>query len=116
MRTGMQGKVVLLYSLLILFAMQLSGVYLVRSLENYYLRNYAAGQLAQGELLGNFIRRYLLEEEQQDEFISSLIAEFSAGMSGTETMVLDRYGRLLGGPDRRSISFLGGRVIQDDIL
>ena len=50
MRTGMQGKVVLLYSLLILFAMQLSGVYLVRSLENYYLRNYAAGQLAQGEL------------------------------------------------------------------
>ncbi|NLL57774.1 MAG: cell wall metabolism sensor histidine kinase WalK [Firmicutes bacterium] len=116
MRAGMQGKIVLLYSLLILFAMQLSGVYLVRSLENYYLRNYAAGQLAQGELLGNFIRRYLLEEEQQDEFISSLIAEFSAGMPGTETMVLDRYGRLLGGPDQRSISFLGGRVIQDDIL
>ena len=50
MRLGMQGKIVLLYSLLILFAMQLSGVYLVRSLENYYLRNYASSQIAQGAL------------------------------------------------------------------
>lgn len=116
MRAGMQGKIVLIYSLLILFAMQLSGVYLVRSLENYYLRNYAASQQAQGELLGNFIRRYLLEEEQQNEIVSSLIAEFSAGMTGTEAMVLDRYGRLVGGADQRSLSLLGGRIIQDDIL
>ncbi|RJX26743.1 MAG: cell wall metabolism sensor histidine kinase WalK [Dethiobacter sp.] len=116
MRVGMQGKIVLLYSLLILFAMQLSGVYLVKSLENYYLRNYAISQLSQGELLCNFIRRYLVEEEQQGELISDLIAEFGGGMPGTETMVLDRHGRLLGGPDQRSLSLLGGRVIQDDVL
>ncbi|NMB41196.1 MAG: cell wall metabolism sensor histidine kinase WalK [Firmicutes bacterium] len=116
MRAGMQGKIVLLYSLLILFAMQISGVYLVKSLENYYLRNYAASQLAQGELLGSFISRYLLEEEQQDEHIASLITEFGAGMTGTEIMVLDRYGRILSGPEQRSSSLLGERVIQDDIL
>jgi len=116
MRAGMQGKIVLIYSLLILFAMQLSGVYLVRSLENYYLRNYASAQQAQGELLSNFIRRYLLEEEQQSETVSTLIAEFSAGMSATEVMVLDRYGRLVGGADQRALSLQGGRIIQDDIL
>jgi two-component system sensor histidine kinase VicK len=115
---GMQGKIVLLYSLLILFALQLSGVYLVKSLESYYLRNYANNQLAQGELLGSFIRRYLLEDEQQGELISSLVAEFGGGIPGTETitMVLDRHGRLLGGPEQKSLSFLKERVIQDDIL
>jgi two-component system sensor histidine kinase VicK len=112
----MQGKIVLLYSLLVLFAMQLGGVYLVNSLENYYLRNFAAGQNAQAELLGNFLRRYLLEEEQQPEQISSLIADFWEGSPGTEIMVLDRHGRPLGGPGQRSSSLLGGRVIQDDVL
>lgn len=115
MRSGMQGKIVILYSLLILFAMQLSGVYLVKSLENYYLRNYASSQIAQGELLGSFIRRYLVEEEQS-ELIPALIAEFGGSVQGTETMVLDRHGRLLAGPEQRSFSLLGERVIQDDIL
>ncbi|NLJ56800.1 MAG: cell wall metabolism sensor histidine kinase WalK [Firmicutes bacterium] len=115
---GMQAKIVLLYSLLIFFALQLSGVYLVKSLESYYLRNYANNQLAQGELLGSFIRRYLLEDEQQGELISSLVAEFGGGIPGTETvtMVLDRHGRLLGGPEQKSLFFLKERVIQDDIL
>lgn len=117
MRWGMQGKIVLVYSLLVLFALQLSGVYLVKSLENYYLRNYANNQLAQGELLGSFIRRYLLEdEEEQGELIASLVAEFGGGIQGTETIVLDRHGRLLGGPEQKSFSFFKERVIQDDIL
>lgn len=117
-RWGMQAKIVLLYSLLIFFALQLSGVYLVKSLESYYLRNYANNQLAQGELLGSFIRRYLLEDEQQGELISSLVAEFGGGIPGTETitMVLDRHGRLLGGAEQKSLFFLEERVIQDDIL
>ncbi len=116
MRIGMQGKIVFVYSLLILFAMQLSGVYLVKSLENYYLRNFAAGQVLQGELLGNFIRRYLVEDEQHNDLISSLIVEFGGGVPGTETMVLDRYGHLLGGTEQSSFLTPGERVIQDDIL
>jgi two-component system sensor histidine kinase VicK len=117
MRIGMQGKIVLLYSLLILFAMQLSGVYLVKSLENYYLRNYIDNQVSRGEVLGGFLRRYLLEEEQQEEErINNLIAEFGGGISATETMVLDRNGHLLAGPEQNSFSLQGGRVIQDDIL
>ncbi len=116
MRVGMQGKIVLLYSLLILFALQLGGVYLVKSLENYHLRNFAASQNAQAELLGNFLRRYLLEEELQPEQISGLITDFWEGSPVTEIMVLDRHGRLLGGPEQRSFSLLGGRVIQNDIL
>ena len=116
MRVGMQGKIVLMYSLLILFAMQLSGVYLVRSLENYYLQNYAGSQAAKGELLVSFIRRYLMEDDNQEEHLSSLIAEFGGGSPPTETMILDRHGRLLAGPDQRSLSMLGGRVIQEDVL
>lgn len=116
MRPGMEAKIVLLYSLLILFAMQLGGVYLVNALENYHLRNFTAGQNSQAELLGNFLRRYLLEDEQQPELISGLISDFWEGSPVTEIMVLDRHGRLLGGPDQRSVSLLGGRVIQDDIL
>ncbi len=116
MRVGMQGKIVLMYSLLILFAMQLSGVYLVRSLENYYLQNYTSSQTAKGELLVSFIRRYLMEEDDQGEHLSAMIAEFGGGTPPTETMILDRYGRLLAGPDQRDHAMLGGRIIQDDIL
>lgn len=116
MRPGMQWKIVFVYSLLILFAMQLSGVYLVKSLEKYYLRNFADRQVLQGELLGNFIRRYLVEDEQNSDLISSLIVEFGGGVPGTETMVLDRYGRLLGGVDQRTLLTPGDRVVQDDIL
>lgn len=116
MRIGMQGKIVLMYSLLILFAMQLSGVYLVRSLENYYLQNYTSSQTAKGELLVNFIRRYLMEEDGQGEHLAAMVAEFGGGTPPMETMVLDRYGRLLAGPDQRYHAMLGGRVIQDDIL
>lgn len=116
MRIGMQGKIVFVYSLLILFAMQLSGVFLVNSLENYYLRNFAAGQLLQAELLNNFIRRYLVEDEQQSDLISSLIVEFGGDVRGTETIVLDRNGRLLGRSDQRVFFAPGDRVIQDDIL
>ncbi len=116
MRLGMQGKIVLLYSLLILFAMQLSGVYLVNSLENYYLRNYSDNQVAQAELLSSFLGRYLVEDEQYEGHISTLLAEFGGGMPETETMVLDRHGRLLGGPGQSSLIMLGGRVIHDDIL
>ncbi|MGI5876154.1 MAG: ATP-binding protein [Dethiobacteria bacterium] len=117
MRIGMQGKIVVLYSLLILFAMQLSGVYLVKSLENYYLRNYIDNQVSRGELLGSFLRRYLLEEEQQKgELINNLIAEFGRDNPPTETMVLDRNGHLLAGPEQNTFSISGGRIIQDDIL
>ena len=116
MRIGMQGKIVFVYSLLILFAVQLSGVYLFRSMEQYYLNNFAAGQVLQGELLGNFLKRYLMEDELYSDIISSLIVEFGGGVSGTETMVLDRYGRLLGGTDQRGVHLPGDRVIQDDIL
>ncbi len=116
MRMGMQGKIVIVYSLLILFAMQLGGVYLVKSLENYYLRNFTASQNSQAELLGSFLRRYLLDEEQQPEQITGLVADFWEGSPGTEIIVLDRHGRLLGGSGQLSATLLGGRVIQDDIL
>ena len=117
MRIGMQGKIVVLYSLLILFAMQLSGVYLVKSLENYYLRNYIDNQVSRGVLLGSFLRRYLLEEEQQKgELINNLITEFGRDNPPTETMVLDRNGHLLAGPEQNTFSISGGRIIQDDIL
>lgn len=116
MRIGMQGKIVLFYSLLVLFAMQLGGVYLVNSLENYYLRNYANNQVSQAELLGNFLRRYLVEEGDNEEDISSLMAEFGGDTVGTETMVLDRYGRMVASSGQQPTSILGERVIQDDIL
>ncbi len=116
MSVGMQGKIVLLYSLLILFAMQVSGVYLVNSLEDFYLRNYSSQQLSQAELMGSFMRRYLAEGEEQKEYISSLITEFGGGTPDTETIVLDRYGRLLGGAEQSYLSLPRERVIQDDIL
>ena len=89
---SVQWKIVFLYSLIILFAMQLMGTYLVQSLESYYLRNYTDSIEAQGHLMSNFLERYLAEDRYYEEHIPELVREFGV-THDLEISVLDRYGR-----------------------
>lgn len=107
---GLQWKIVLLYSLLILFALQVIGVYLVQSLERYYLQNFVEGVEAQAKLLSSFLTPRIYEEE------STYVADIVEGFKATrdiDIIVMDRYARVTGtsGAD----DMIGGRIIQEEV-
>jgi len=109
---SIQWKMGLIYFLLILIAMQVIGVQLLQSLEQYYENNYAAGLTAQGELIGGLLRRYFTDS-LQEEYIAGLVGEFRLE-TGAEIIVLDGNGVVLGASQGRG-DLLGKRLAQAEV-
>lgn len=114
MLKGVQWKIVFVYSLLIIFAMQFFSVFLSQSLERYYLNTYSANLESQGQLLANFLERHLVAEDEEAA-VDSLVREYSRYAGTTEIMVLDAFGRVLssskGGEDLR-----GRRIVREETI
>ena len=102
----------LVYSLLLLFALQLICVYLGQSLEQYYLHNFKTGLENQARLLATFIEPFLQEGHKSPEDIAHLVKEFG-GLREIEIDVLDPYAHIIGTSQNQSL--VGGRLIQDEI-
>lgn len=111
---GMQWKIVLVYSLLILFAIQLFAVLLTQSLETYYLKTYTDSLQSQGLLLSNFLERYLVAGDDGSS-IDTLVREYVRYAGITEITVLDAFGRVLSS-SRQDAESRGQRIIQDEII
>ncbi len=109
---SIQWKMCIIYFLLILIAMQVIGVQLLQSLQQYYENNYADGLTAQGELIGGLLRRYFTEPLQED-YIAGLVGEFRLE-TGAEIIVLDSNGVVLGASQGRS-DLLGKRWAQAEV-
>ncbi len=92
---SIQWKMVIIYLLLILLAMELIGAYLLRSLERYYIDTFAEGLYYQAEVLSGLLERYLAESDggwrQQKGYLDRLVEEFR-GQEGVEVLVLDDQG------------------------
>ena len=110
---SVQWKIVFIYSLLILFAMQLFAVYLTQSLERYYLNNYSRNLESQGLLLANFLERYLVSGDE-GEAIDGLVLEYSRYAGTIDIMVLDSFGRVLSSSSLDH-SMRGQRMFQQEI-
>ncbi len=113
---GLQWKVVLMYTLLLFFAFQVIGVYLVQSLEHYYFSNYVAGIENQARLLSSLLNNHILEDDR--EGIVNLIEEFRT-QEDTDIMVLDRYSRVIGTSGFTTSGFTeemdGQRLIKEEV-
>jgi two-component system sensor histidine kinase VicK len=81
------------FVLLVLLAMEVAGTYLLSSLQRYDLATFTADVTTQGALLGTFLERFLAEPETPD--LTPYINGFGS-LSGVDTVVLDRYGRVVG--------------------
>ncbi|NMD43139.1 MAG: cell wall metabolism sensor histidine kinase WalK, partial [Firmicutes bacterium] len=68
--SSLQWKIVLVYSLLLLFALQLISVNLIQSLEQYYLHNFRTGLEYQARLLASFLEPLLREGHKSTEDIA----------------------------------------------
>lgn len=109
---SLQWKIVLIYSLLLLFTLQLIGVYLVQSLERYYLDSYKAGLENQARLLAAFLEPRLEEVLSPSEDIMHLVREFG-GQSELEITVLDPHAQVIGTSGSQEL--VGRRLIKDEI-
>ncbi len=108
---SLQWKIILVYSLLLLFTLQLIGVYLVQSLEQYYLNSFRAGLETQARLLSTLLAPRSFDR-RSDEDIAHLVREFR-GFWEMEIIVLDRYARVIGTSGNQEQ--LGRRLIREEI-
>ena len=88
------------------------SVYLVQSLEQYYLHNFKTGLEYQARLLASFLEPFLREEPESSEDLANLVREFS-GLRETEIAVLDSSAHISG--TSKSQTQIGGRLIRDEV-
>ncbi len=98
--------------MLILFSLQLISVYLVQSLEQYYLGNYKENLENQARLLSAFIKPGFGEGEEWAEDTVRLAREFR-DLHDMEIIVLDNYAQIVG--TSGSQAHVGRRLIRDEI-
>ncbi len=108
---GLQWKIVLVYTLLLFFALQVIGVYLVQSLQQYYFSNFVVGIENQAKLLSTLLDARILEGEEDD--VAELIEEFR-GYEETDIIVLDRYSRVIG-TSGFTEEIKGQRLIKEEV-
>lgn len=100
---SVQWKVVVIYLLLILVAMQVIGAYFIREVENYYINNFTETLNTQSNLLAVNLQRYLdIEmENPQDDVEASRTSDINylvnnlLALRDTDVQVIDRNGVVL---------------------
>ncbi len=98
--------------MLILFSLQLISVYLVQSLEQYYLRNYKEGLENQARLLSVFMEPGFGEGQGWAEDTVRLAREFR-DLHDMEIIILDNFAHIIGSSGSQAL--IGSRLIREEI-
>ncbi len=98
--------------MLVLFSLQLISVYLVQSLEQYYLRNYKESLENQARLLSVFMQPGFGEGQTWTEDTVRLAREFR-DLYEMEIIILDSFAHVIG--TSGSETLIGRRLIRDEI-
>jgi two-component system sensor histidine kinase VicK len=116
-----QSKLIIIYVLLILFAMQLIGVYFVRTLESFFINNFSDSLRKQTVLLSEFVEPYLTTQASgmalpSDSYrdINSMVDKLFT-VSGAEIQVLDSNGIVLSTSLEAHRSFIGKKNTQTEV-
>lgn len=91
---SIQWKLIFIYLVLILIAMMVIGVYLLDSLERYYLDDHKEGMKSQSQLVGTLLRRHMIEDDMDKDYMSSLLNELGK-QTEDEITLLDQNGRVI---------------------
>lgn len=106
---------VIIYLLLILIATELTGFYLLQSLERYYLSTFSTNLGSQAQFFAGSVSRYLLRDKPDAGNIRSLVADFSSQF-GVEVTVLNGSGVVLASSaSHLAPSPVEKRLVQDEI-
>lgn len=113
---SIQLKFVLIYVLLILFAMQIIGVYFVNELEKKLVTNFKQSLQQRVNLLEYNLREEMLKERTEDtptleQDIQKILEDFS-GPDIAEVRVIDSRSRIIGTSDPTKQGTLGQRTTE----
>ncbi|MFK2826579.1 cell wall metabolism sensor histidine kinase WalK [Bacillus sp. B190/17] len=111
---SIQLKFVLIYVLLILFAMQIIGVYFVKELEEKLLTNFKTSLQERVNLLEYNLREEMLKERTEEtptleQDIRRILEDFSAS-DVSEVRVIDHNSRIIGTSDSNRQGIIGQRI------
>lgn len=101
-----------MYLLLVLVAMELTGFYLLRSLERYYIGNFSQTLYTQAQMFAGSLQRYMGNKPDQAA-LDGLVADWSS-LFGTEVAVLDPSGEVIAAP-REKPEWQGKKLLTDEI-
>lgn len=109
---SIRRKLVLIYLLLILFAMQLIGVYFIRSVNSYFLGNFSTTVNNEARFLSAQLERYMDKETTPDTIkdIDNLLASYA---SESEIYVLNKNGTILSTSVDRS--YVGQKRLRTEV-
>lgn len=110
---SIQWKLVLVYILLLVFALELFGVYMLSSIDNYFMADLKDGLHSQVRLLASLAERYYGSEDAQ-EGLQQLIREYSA-LIGGEVYLLDTHGVVIASSPGQE-ALLGRRIVQQEVV
>ncbi|KKB37442.1 cell wall metabolism sensor histidine kinase WalK [Bacillus thermotolerans] len=111
---SIQLKFVLIYVLLILFAMQIIGVYFVKELEDKLITNFKTSLQERVNLLEYNLREEMLKERTEETLtleqdIQRILEDFMAP-DVSEVRVIDQRSRIIGTSDPNRQGIIGQRV------
>ncbi|KAB7707605.1 cell wall metabolism sensor histidine kinase WalK [Bacillus aerolatus] len=111
---SIQLKFVLIYVLLILFAMQIIGVYFVKELEEKLLTNFKTSLQQRVNLLEYNLREEMLKERTEEtqtleQDIRRILDDFTAP-DVSEVRVIDHHSRITGTSDPNRQGIIGQRI------
>ncbi len=103
MGKSIRWQLVTIFLLLILLAMELTGAYLLQSLEKYYVSTLSETLTSQAQLVATFLQRYMGAQPEKDR-INQLVKDFGQ-QSRLDIVVLGPNGSLVGwsGDDPREL-------------
>jgi two-component system sensor histidine kinase VicK len=113
---SIQMKFVLIYVLLILFAMQVISVYFVNSLEEKFVTNFKSSLQERVNLLEYNLREEMLKERDEEsntleQDIRRILKDFSAN-DIMEVRVIDERSRIIGSSNANNQSVVGQRMTE----
>jgi len=113
---SMQSKLIIIYVLLILLAMQLIGVYFYNTLENSQKADFVNTYNIQGNLLSQYVERYLRENQegkaQDAEKISADLSDMVNNLfasQDTEIQIIDSSGVILSSSAQTTVTTEGDK-------
>lgn len=116
MLKSIQTKLVIIYILLILLAMEFVGVYLLQSLEKYHIKNFSTYLNGQAQIISNLLSRYLREEKKIEE-IQVIVKDYIKQISPTVECMLvldDKYTVIAS--TNEELYPMGKKVIQPELI
>lgn len=111
---SVQWKLIVIYTMITLVAMQVIGLYFVQATEDYYLDNFNRTLETQASLLSVNLERYLSEDEINEEEINLLAGSLFA-LNGVDVTITDQSGVVISTSDHKETNVIGKKISQTEV-